>query len=148
MTTGKTIFDNFIGVTLGASFTHSFHLFLFFTKLFSLNITYLKLSGLILLAFWFAPLWQSLKLIWTDSTFGGKDFWAWVKQAFGWTLEVVKKKEGQKGFEVLPRRWVVERTFSWFGRYRRLSKEYEYFPTTSETMLYIAMVNIMVRRLA
>ena len=105
-------------------------------------------KGLILLALWFAPLWQSLKLIWTDSTFGGKDFLAWVKQAFGWTLEVVKKKEGQKGFEVLPRRWVVERTFSWFGRYRRLSKEYEYFPTTSETMLYIAMVNIMVRRLA
>ena len=61
---------------------------------------------------------------------------------------MVSKKEGQKGFEVLPRRWVVERTFSWFGRYRRLSKDYEYLPTTSETMLYIAMINIMVRRLA
>ena len=61
---------------------------------------------------------------------------------------VVKKKEGQKGFEVLPRRWVVERTFAWLGRYRRLSKDYEYLPTTSETMLYIAMVNIMLRRLA
>ncbi len=71
-----------------------------------------------------------------------------AEQTFGWTLEVVRKKEGQKGFEVLPRRWVVERTFAWFGRYRRLSKDYEYLPTTSETMLYVAMVNLMLRRLA
>ena len=105
-------------------------------------------KGLTLLATWFAPLWQCLQLIWTDSTFGGKDFITWIQKTFGWTLDVVKKKEGQKGFEVLPRRWVVERTFAWFGRYRRLSKDYEYLPTTSETMLYIAMVNIMLRRLA
>jgi putative transposase len=44
--------------------------------------------------------------------------------------------------------WVVERTFGWFGRYRRLSKDYEYLPTTSETMLYIAMINLMLRRLS
>ncbi|MCW5242607.1 transposase, partial [Synechocystis sp. PCC 6803] len=56
-------------------------------------------------------------------------------------------KQGQKGFEVLPRRWVVERTFAWFGRYRRLSKDYEYLPTTSETMLYVAMVHLMLQRL-
>ena len=87
-------------------------------------------------------------MIWTDSTFGGKVFTAWIKESFGWILEVVKKKEGQKGFEVLPKRWVVERTFAWFGRYRRLSKDYEYLPTTSETMLYAAMVNLMLRRLA
>jgi putative transposase len=61
---------------------------------------------------------------------------------------VVKAAEGQRGFAVLPRRWVVERTFGWFGRYRRLRKDYEYLPTTSETMLYIAMINIMLRRLA
>ena len=53
----------------------------------------------------------------------------------------------QLGFEVLPKRWVVERTFGWFGWYRRLSKDYEYLPTTSETMLYIAMINLMLRRL-
>ncbi|QHV00981.1 transposase, partial [Synechocystis sp. CACIAM 05] len=47
-----------------------------------------------------------------------------------------------------PRRWVVERTFAWFGRYRRLSKDYEYLPTTSETMLYVAMVHLMLQRLA
>ncbi|MBD2637480.1 transposase, partial [Synechocystis sp. FACHB-908] len=64
------------------------------------------------------------------------------------TLNVVSKKQGQKGFEVLPRRWVVERTFAWFGRYRRLSKDYEYLPTTSETMLYVAMVHLMLQRLA
>ncbi|MBE9204794.1 transposase, partial [Synechocystis salina LEGE 06099] len=61
---------------------------------------------------------------------------------------VVSKKQGQKGFEVLPRRWVVERTFAWFGRYRRLSKDYEYLLTTSETMLYVAMVHLMLQRLA
>ncbi|MBD2639465.1 transposase, partial [Synechocystis sp. FACHB-908] len=64
------------------------------------------------------------------------------------TLNVVSKKQGQKGFEVLPRRWVVERTFAWFGRYRRLSKDYEYLPTTSETMLYVAMVHLILQRLA
>jgi putative transposase len=105
-------------------------------------------KGLTLLGTWFAPLWQCLQLLWTDSTFGGMDFTVWVEQIFGWTLEVVSKKEGQKGFEVLPQRWVVERTFAWFGRYRRLSKDYEYLPTTSETMLYVAMVNLMLRRVA
>ncbi len=65
----------------------------------------------------------------------------------GLILEVVKRKEGQKGFEVLPRRWVVERTFGWFGRYRRLSKDYEYLPTTSEIMIKVAMINLMLRRL-
>ncbi len=72
---------------------------------------------------------------------------SWVKQTCGWVLSVVKRKEDQKGFEVLPRRWVVERTFAWFGRYRRLSKDYEYLPTTSETMIYVAMINLMLRRL-
>ncbi|MEL6456572.1 MAG: IS5 family transposase [Cyanobacteria bacterium J06623_5] len=121
-------------------------------------------KGLILLATWFAAVWTSLQVIWTDSTFGGKRFTAWVQETFGWVLAVVKRQEGQQGFAVLPKRWVVERcsfgeyspngertrerTFAWFGRYRRLSKDYEYLPTTSETMLYVAMVNIMVRRLA
>lgn len=105
-------------------------------------------AAMMLLGVWFAAAWGCLKLIWTDSTFGGKNFIAWVKQTFNWTLEVVKRSDDEKGFKVLPKRWVVERTFSWFGRYRRLSKEYEYLPTTSEMMLYAAMVNLMVRRLA
>ena len=105
-------------------------------------------DGMILLGVWFALAWSCLQLIWTDSTFGGRRFIAWVKQTFGWTLEVVRRPEEQKGFQVLPRRWVVERTFAWFGRYRRLSKDYEYLPTTSETMLYASMVNLMLRRLS
>ncbi|WLT38947.1 IS5 family transposase [Synechocystis sp. B12] len=105
-------------------------------------------QGLILLGTWFAPLWQCLQVIWTDSTFGGKDFIYWVEHTFGWNLNVVSKKQGQKGFEVLPRRWVVERTFAWFGRYRRLSKDYEYLPTTSETMIHVAMLHLMLQRLA
>ena len=60
---------------------------------------------------------------------------------------MVKRNQETDGFEVLPRRWVVERTFAWFGRYRRLSKDYEYLPNSSETMLYIAMINVMLRRL-
>ncbi|AGF50737.1 transposase [Synechocystis sp. PCC 6803] len=56
-----------------------------------------------------------------------KDFIFWVENTFGWTLNVVSKKQGHKGFEVLPRRWVVERTFAWFGRYRRLRKNYEIY---------------------
>ncbi len=54
----------------------------------------------------------------------------------------------QKGFVVLPKRWIVERTFGWFGRYRRLSKDYEELPASSETMIYIAMIHLMLRRLA
>ncbi len=105
-------------------------------------------DGLTLLGICFASLWSCLQLIWTDKTFGGKSFVAWVEQTFGWTIEVVQRSTEQKGFQLLPRRWVVERTFAWFGRYRRLSKDYEYLPTTSETMLYAAMVNLMLRRLA
>lgn len=62
-------------------------------------------------------------------------------------LEIVKRNEDQKGFEVQPFRWVVEPTFGWLGRYRRLSKEYERLPESSEAMIYLAMIHIMVRRL-
>jgi putative transposase len=105
-------------------------------------------AGLELLAIFFAHLWTCLKLIWTDSNFGGKDFIAAIVKRFGWQLEVVKRTDDQPGFAVIPKRWVVERTYSWFGHYRRLSKDYEYLPTTSETMLYVAMIHLMVRRLA
>jgi putative transposase len=64
----------------------------------------------------------------------------------GW--EVVKRSDDVKGFKVLSRRWVVERTFGWLGRQRRLSKDYEYLPATSETIIYIAMIGLMTRRLA
>jgi putative transposase len=63
-------------------------------------------------------------------------------------LDIIKRSDSQRGFVVLPRRWVVERTFGWLGRYRRLSKDYEELPRTSEAMVYGAMIHLMIRRLA
>jgi putative transposase len=88
-----------------------------------------------------------LQLIWADGIYAGQ-LVAWVAHTCHWILEIVKRAEGAKGFEVLPRRWVVERTFAWLGRYRRLSKDYEQLPESSESMIYAAMVHLMVRRLA
>ena len=65
-----------------------------------------------------------------------------------WTLEIVKRCDDVKGFKLLPRRWVVERTFGWLGRYRRMSKDYEQLPQNSEAMILLAMINLMSRRLA
>ena len=72
----------------------------------------------------------------------------WVWQVAGWVFEVITRAEKGTGFVVLPRRWVVERTFAWLGRYRRLSKDYEQLPETSEALIYAAMVRLMLRRLA
>jgi putative transposase len=88
-----------------------------------------------------------LKLIWADGAYAGQ-LVEWVKNACGWLLEIVRRNQGAKGFQLLPRRWVVERTFGWFGRYRRLSKDYEYQTDTSENMVLIAMIQLMVHRLA
>jgi putative transposase len=88
-----------------------------------------------------------LKLIWADSAYAGQ-LVEWVKNTCGWLLEIVRRNQGVKGFQLLPRRWVVERTFGWFGRYRRLSKDYEFQTDTSETMVLIAMIQLMVHRLA
>ncbi len=72
----------------------------------------------------------------------------WVKEQFGWVLQIVTRPAETKGFVLLPRRWVVERTFAWLNRCRRLSKEYEYLTDTSEAMVRIAMIGIMLRRLS
>jgi putative transposase len=100
-----------------------------------------------LLATFSAQFWTFLKVIWIDSTFAGKDFIAQIARDFGWQLEHLKRTDDQPGFTVIPKRWVVERTYSWFGHYRRLSKDYEFLPTTSEVMIFAAMVHLMVRRL-
>jgi putative transposase len=88
-----------------------------------------------------------LKLIWVDS--GYKD---WLiddaKMYYAITLEQVTKPEGQIGFAVQPRRWVVERTFAWLGRGRRLSKDYERLPENSEAVVYIGSIRLMLRRLS
>lgn len=93
-----------------------------------------------------AKLWgryPRLKLIWADGGYAGElVYWA---SLFGeWLLSIIKRTD--KGFKVLPRRWVVERTFAWLGQYRRLSKDYEQLVTSSEAMIYLAMIQLMLRR--
>jgi transposase len=112
-----------------------------------------------------------------DGGYNGEDKGAdWVEKTLGWTVEIVRRprkpapeevlmewakewaKEGvvadwqklmpPQGFVVLPRRWVVERTFSWLSQNRRMSKDYERLAATSETFIYVAMTRLMVRRLA
>src|SRR5215468_11235406 len=65
-----------------------------------------------------------------------------------WTLQIVKRSDQAKGFQVLPRRWVVERTLAWFGRNRRLAKDFETTIPSSEAWLYLASVQLLARRLA
>jgi putative transposase len=89
-----------------------------------------------------------LQLIWADGGYAGQPMVDWVHHLAGWLFTVIKRGDDANGFVVLPRRWVVERTFAWLGNYRRLSKEYEVLPSTTESMIYAAMVHIMVRRLA
>jgi putative transposase len=88
-----------------------------------------------------------LSLVWADGGYGGP-LVEEVSAAYGLTLQIVEKPQGQKGFTLLARRWVVERTFAWLGKYRRLSKDYEALPQSSEAMIRLAMVHIMLRRLA
>ena len=87
-----------------------------------------------------------LRLIWADGGYGGQVA-ELVKLTWGWTVEIVKRATGERGFVVLPRRWVVERTFGWFGRYRILSKDYEQLPASSETLILIVMIQVMLKRL-
>jgi len=88
-----------------------------------------------------------LKLIWADGIYTGTLI-DWVKEVCGWVLEIVHRPKDATGFQVLPRRWVVERTFAWLGKFRRLSKDYEYLPESSEAWVYAAMIHVMARRLA
>ncbi len=92
-----------------------------------------------------------LHLIWADGAYAGYLI-SWLAAFTGcvgsWVLEIVKRPPEAKGFVLLPRRWVVERTFAWLSRYRRLSKDYEETTQSSEAWIYVAMTHIMVRRLA
>jgi len=90
--------------------------------------------------------WCRLKLIWADG--GYPSIIDAVRQRFGWTLQIVKRSEDVKGFQVLPHRWVVERTFGWLGRYRRLARDYEHTTLSSESMVYIASSRRMLKMLA
>ena len=69
-----------------------------------------------------------------------------VKDKFKWIIEIVLRKDKSSEFQVLPKRWIVERTFSWFESYRRLSKDFEFHTNTSETMIQLAMIKLMLNR--
>lgn len=89
-----------------------------------------------------------LKVIWADSAYGRNGLPAWVAEVYGWVLQTILRPVHAKGFVLLPKRWIVERTFAWLGRYRRHSKDYEKTTESSETMISISMIHLMSRRLA
>jgi len=86
-----------------------------------------------------------LAKVWADSNYRVEALLDWIKGNARWVLEVVSKRPEQTTFEVQKWRWLVERTFGWFGRYRRLSKDYEHNPASSEAWIYIAMIHRMSR---
>jgi transposase len=88
-----------------------------------------------------------LRHVFADGGYGGEKLET-ALYGKGWTFEIIKRSDAAKGFEVLPRRWVVERTFAWFGRNRRLAKDFEETIASSTTWLMLASVQLMTRRLA
>lgn len=90
---------------------------------------------------------EHLQRIWADAAYRGKLI-EWVREHLEIVLDIVERDPEQQGFEVLPKRWIVERTFAWLGRYRRLSKDYERCLSSSEGMIYIASIHTMLKRLA
>ena len=103
-----------------------------------------------------------LRYGWVDQGYRG-EFLGWVKQHFGVRLQVVVRRDGGRrgrwlppgaepppvpAFQVVPRRWVVERSFAWLGRSRRLARDYEFLPATAEAVIYLAASQLLVRRLA
>ena len=98
----------------------------------------------------YGPALPRLVKVWADGIYRG-DFVAWARAVMGWDVEVVPRSEEQKkakGFVALPHRWKVERTFAWLGRFRRLSKDYEFRVETSEAFICLAMSVHMLRRSA
>jgi len=87
-----------------------------------------------------------LTQIYADGGYEGREFAKEVKQAIGAQVTVIKRLSCQ-GFVPLPKRWIVERTFAWLNKCRRLSKDYELKVQTSESLIYVAMTRIMLRRL-
>jgi putative transposase len=89
---------------------------------------------------------RRVKPIWADGGYAGA-LVNWARQLWRCAVEIVKRSELHT-FRVLPRRWVVQRTFGWLGRYRRLNRDYERQAQTGETMVYLAMIRLMMTRLA
>jgi putative transposase len=93
-------------------------------------------------------LWQRLEKILADGGYEGAAFQHWVEQTFAVEVEISRRPTGKQGFVLVPIRWVVERTFAWLGRYRRLSKDYERLTKNSEGMIYLASIHRLLTRLA
>lgn len=91
-----------------------------------------------------------LKVIWADGKYHNYNLYGWKdkQRQLPWKLEIVSRPPGTKGFLVLPRRWVVERTFAWLGRSRRLSKDYERHLESSESMIRLSSIHLLLKRLA
>ena len=87
--------------------------------------------------------WQ---VVWVDGGYEHR-LEDWVAEHCSFRIEVVKRSEGKKGWELLPKRWVVERTFGWLGRWRGLAREYNYLPETTEANILLAMTHLMLKRL-
>ena len=90
---------------------------------------------------------HTIKIIWADSAYSGAELFDWVVSQFNCVLEVVRKEKGIQGFHVLPRRWVVERTFAWLIRSRRLNKDYERKPSSSKAQVYLASCRLLLRQI-
>ncbi len=90
---------------------------------------------------------QNIKLVWVDGGYRGEDLRNYVQKVWGWIWQVVLRTDKEKGFKILPRRWVVERTFAWILNARRLSKDYEKNRRNSQSMVYLAMLPLMLNRI-
>lgn len=104
--------------------------------------------GAMLLANQAKAKFRRLTHIWADSGYIGEKWQAWFQWFCGWVLEIVKRSDSTSTFRVAPRRWVVERTFAWLDRYRRLSKDYEALTESSETRCRVATIQLLLRRLS
>jgi putative transposase len=91
-----------------------------------------------------------LRRIWADGAYAGAlvDWAGSLRARRKVRLEIIKRSDAAKGFEGIPKRWLVERTLGWFNRYRRLSKDCELLPATSEAVIHVVMIHLMIRRLA
>jgi len=88
---------------------------------------------------------ENLFIIWVDQGFSGENFERVIQQLYSAKVNVISRSA--PGFQVLPKRWIVERTFAWWNQYRRLSKDYQLLPETSESMIYTVMIRLMLKRL-
>jgi transposase len=91
---------------------------------------------------------ERVHTVWVDGGYDGLPFFKWTIDTLRWVILTVLRPTESKGFVLLRKRWKVERTFGWWNWCRRLSKDYESLPQSSETFLYLAMIRIMLRRLA